>query len=47
MDVKIHYEILYKKLTDLQQINHNIFSFYRDLLSKKCNADKKERNLFI
>ena len=35
------------ELTDLQQINRNIFSFYQDLFSKKCNADKKEINSFL
>ena len=31
------------ELTDLQQINRNIFSFYQDLFSKKCNAYKNCR----
>ena len=35
------------ELTDLQQINRNIFSFYQGLFSKKCNADKKEINSFL
>ena len=35
------------ELTDLQQVNCDIFSVYQDLFSKKCNADQKEINSLL
>ena len=47
MDAKIRQEILNGELTDLQQINRKIFSFYQYFFNKKCNADNKEINSFV
>lgn len=47
MDAKIRQEILNGELTDLQQINRKIFSFYQYFFNKKCSADNKEINSFV
>ena len=36
-----------EEITDLQEINRKIFSFYQDLFSKKCHADNDKINLFL